>query len=95
MEDGERYHHILVPSNGFPVKNDLLSVTVISEDGFLSDALSTTCFVLGYEKSLELLESYNAQALFIFDDKRVRVTSGLTDCFEMQSDDFLLSLGEA
>ena len=34
----------------------------------MSDALSTACFVLGYDESLKILEHYDAGAVFIFKD---------------------------
>lgn len=67
-ENGKRYHHILDPETGYPVDNGLVSVTIISESGLLSDALSTACFVLGIEKGAELAESYGAKAVFITED---------------------------
>lgn len=66
-QDGKRYHHIFDPSTGYPARSGLQSVTVICESGLMSDALSTACFVLGYEKSLPLLEKYGASAVFITD----------------------------
>lgn len=88
--DGKKYHHIISTETGYPVENDLLSVTVVCNSGLLSDALSTACYCLGYEKSLELLEEYDAEAIFIFDSKTVRVTDGLRDKTEIKNDEFKL-----
>lgn len=71
-ENGKKYHHIISTENGYPVENDLLSVTIVCDNGLLSDALSTACFSLGYENSEKLLKEYNAQAVFIFKDKTVK-----------------------
>lgn len=75
-ENGKRYHHIFDPSTGYPADSGLLSVTVDTQYGYVSDALSTACFVLGIEKSLPLLEKYNADAVFITTDKEIITTYG-------------------
>ncbi len=75
-ENGKRYHHIFDPSTGYPADSGLLSVTVVTKSGTISDALSTVCFVLGIEKSLPLLEKYNAEAVFITEDKQIITTYG-------------------
>lgn len=64
-ENGKTYHHILNPETGYPVDNSVVSVTVISENGLLSDALSTACFALGIEKGFELAEEYGAEVTFM------------------------------
>ena len=87
-QDGKRYHHIIDPSTGYPSEGDLTSVTVISNSGLESDALSTACFVLGYKKSLGLLNQYNAEAVFIFKDKTVAVTDGIKKSFEIKNSDY-------
>jgi Membrane-associated lipoprotein involved in thiamine biosynthesis len=75
--DGERYHHILSTVTGYPVKNGLLSVTVIASDSTDADALSTSLFALGYEKGIKLLDSFReTEAVFVFEDNSVRVTPG-------------------
>ena len=83
IEDGVRYHHILDPKTGYPAESGLISVTIVCEKGWQSDGLSTACFVLGYEDSLPLLETYQAEAVFVTEDKEVIVTDGLKDMFTL------------
>lgn len=83
IEDGVRYHHILDTKTGYPAESGLISVTIVCDDGWLSDGLSTACFVLGYEDSLPLLETYQAEAVFVTEDKEVIVTDGLKDMFTL------------
>lgn len=81
---GKTYHHILSPFTGYPAESGLKSVTVVTYDsGVYADSLSTACFVLGYEKSLELLEKYSADAFFIMDDGSVKMTDGIKDSVTM------------
>lgn len=68
-KDGVLYHHILNPKTGYPYENDLLSVTIISDKSVDGDGLSTSCFALGLEKGMELINSLeNVQAVFITTD---------------------------
>ncbi len=76
-QGGKRYHHILDPDTGLPVENGLVSVTVISDSGLLSDALSTACFVLGTEGGAKLAAKYGCEAIFITEDKKVICTDGI------------------
>lgn len=89
-KDGKKYHHILSTETGYPVENNLLSVTIVCQSGILSDVLSTACYCLGYEKSLVLLKEYNAEAVFIFDDNTVKITDGLADKIEIKNNEFRL-----
>lgn len=81
--NGRKYHHILDPETGYPVNNGLLSVTIISESGILSDALSTACFVLGYEKGKELAAAYGCGAVFVTEDKKVYAENGADKLIEI------------
>lgn len=77
-KDGISYHHILDTKTGFPVKNNIKSVTVISKSSIDCDALSTTCFLLGKEKGLKLIEEIdNTECIFILDDNSVVPSSGM------------------
>ena len=82
---------MLDPSTGYPAENNLRSVTVICDSGLHSDALSTACFVMGYKKSLGLLEQFDAQAVFIFDDKTVAVTDGIKDSFDLSGNGYKMA----
>ena len=53
-EDGERYHHIIVPSTGVPA-GEVHSSTIIGPDAVLTDALSTSVFVMGVDQGLRLI----------------------------------------
>jgi thiamine biosynthesis lipoprotein len=76
--DGTRYHHILSTVTGYPVKNGLLSVTVIASDSTDADALSTSLFALGFEEGIKLLDSFpGTEAIFVFEGNGVRVTPGV------------------
>jgi len=92
-QDGVAYHHILDPRTGYPSKNEFVSVTVVCDSGVLSDALSTACFILGYNDSLPLLAKYNAQAVFIDKDFNVYATSGIRNSLNITNDSFKLVKG--
>lgn len=75
VKDGKTYHHILNPFTGYPIENNLSSVTVFASSGIDADFLSTACYSLGYnEESLNLLKKYNAEAIFIDHDKKITCT---------------------
>jgi thiamine biosynthesis lipoprotein len=52
--DGTRYAHIVDPRSGYPVAQELLSVTVIDDSCMLADAWATALIVLGREAALAL-----------------------------------------
>ena len=72
-QDGKKYHHILDPKTGYPAQTGLVSVTIISDNGALADALSTACYVLGAEKGTELAESYGVKAVFLDENNNVYI----------------------
>lgn len=87
-QGGKRYHHILDPDTGLPVDNGLVSVTVISDSGLLSDALSTACFVLGAEGGAKLAAKYGCEAIFITEDKKVICTDGIKPNVTVHADGY-------
>lgn len=89
--DGVRYHHILDPKTGYPADSGVKSVTIVSDSGILSDALSTACFVLDVEEGKRLAEEYGCEAVFVTDDNKVIVTEGLKDSITVIDDGYTLS----
>ena len=55
-EQGERYHHIIVPSTGTPA-GEVHSATVIGPDAVITDALSTSVFIMGVDRGLRLIST--------------------------------------
>lgn len=76
--DDTLYHHILDTSTGYPYRNNLLGVTIITESSVDGDALSTTCFSLGLEDGMALIENLpDTEAIFITDDYQLHTSSGI------------------
>ncbi|GEN57861.1 FAD:protein FMN transferase [Halolactibacillus alkaliphilus] len=87
--DGETYHHILDPDTGYPFENEIAGVTIASETSLAGDALSTAVFSLGLEDGLALIEDLpDVEAVFVTKDRRIVLSSGLTDTFEVLNDNF-------
>lgn len=70
IEDGKKYTHHLDPKTGFPVKNNLLSASVLTSDCITADATATALSVMGLEKSIEFLKLHpEIQAYLIYSDE--------------------------
>lgn len=80
-ENGVRYHHVLDPKTGYPADSDLLSVTVVSQNGGLADYLSTALFVGGKQAVLSHLDGEDYAVLAIGTDKMIYLSDCLRDCF--------------
>lgn len=76
--NGKKHGHIIDPKTGIPIENDLLSVTIVGEDAVLCDALSTSLFVIGLEKSIEYWKkNNNFDAIFITKNNNIYITEGI------------------
>ena len=74
---GVYYHHILDPQTGWPVQNELASVTIFSDSSMWGDALATAAFSLGTEGGTKLIEGLDGvEAVFIARDRSISSTSG-------------------
>lgn len=76
-EDGVRYHHILTPKTGEPASG-VHSATVIGPDAVMTDALSTSVFVMGVDEGLTLISSLPDYDSIVIDaDGRIYYSDGL------------------
>ena len=76
-QNGKMYFHILDSATGYPVETDLVGVTILSDESVDGDGLSTTCFILGLDKGMKLIESIpGTEAVFITKDDQLHYSSG-------------------
>ncbi|MES2316599.1 MAG: FAD:protein FMN transferase [Pseudomonadota bacterium] len=63
--DGRRLPHTLDPRSGYPIGNNVASVSVLHADCMAADALSTALSVLGPELGLAFAETHALAARFL------------------------------
>lgn len=92
-DNGTIYGHIIDPATGYPVNNDLASVTIVAKDGKLCDALSTSLFVMGTDGAIEYWREHPTfEMILITQDHQVLVTEGLEGQFTLEEGHADLSL---
>ncbi len=83
--NGKLYHHLLDTKTGYPYDNNVLSVTIISPKSVDGDGLSTTCFALGVEKGLELINSLpDTYAVYVTDDYQLHYSNGMKEALNVK-----------
>ncbi len=79
LTDNERIHHIINPATGKSAKKSW-SASVIGPDATSTDALSTTVFILGAKKGIQLIDSLDDMDAVIIDaEGKVHYSSGLVN----------------
>ncbi len=70
-EDGIKYSHTINPKTGYPTHHNLLSVTIVADNGTLADGFDTPIMVMGLEKGKEFVEKHKfLEAYFIYSDEK-------------------------
>ncbi len=92
--NGVRYSHIFDAMTGKPVQNDISSVTVVADNGMLSDFLSTLIYIEGVHKGFEIAGEYGAEIIIIKKDKSVFISEELQGSFKLKDDSFSVSVVE-
>lgn len=87
--DGKTYHHIFDTKTGYPVDNELASVSILTDHSIDGDALTTMLFAKGLEEGMRFVEEQTPKgtdAIFITHEGQVYTTSGLKDHFKLDPD---------
>jgi len=99
--ENEIISHTMNPKTFKPVNNQLISVSIMSENCMDADAYATACMSMGLEKSKIFVIKQGIEACFIYKEKNdtlTYMTSGLRSLVSSDSPDFLdlqSSLGAA
>ncbi|MBN2795348.1 MAG: FAD:protein FMN transferase [Clostridia bacterium] len=89
IQDHHRYHHIFDALTGYPVENEIESVTVLSNLSVDGDALTTTVFTMGIVNGLNLLnELEGIEGIIITKNREVFITDGLKSIYEHRDASF-------
>ena len=87
LEKVQGCDHVLGPTTGYPADSGLISVSIVSGNSLMADALSTILFVAGMKKGLEFLRCFpQTEAIFVDSDVQVYVTQGLSTRFQADKD---------
>lgn len=79
FDEQMKYHHIINPRTGYSA-TELISVTIVTDNAFDADVLSTAVFVLGKERGMALIESMpDVEGLIITREKEILRSSGLRE----------------
>jgi thiamine biosynthesis lipoprotein len=79
IEEGVKYSSHINPRTGYPVKNTLLSVSIIADECAAADGIATACMVMGKEKAIEFVEKHeNLEAYFIYSDEKGNFKTWMT-----------------
>ena len=69
-----RYPHIINPKTGWPINNNIISASVITENCIDADAIATILMLLPYEKGIELVNNMNNVESLLFIDNNNEIT---------------------
>jgi len=69
IENGIKFTHTIDPNTGYPARDSLVSVTIMTDDCMTADGYATACLVSGYEKAVKIVnENDNLEAFLIYFD---------------------------
>ncbi|WP_437615995.1 FAD:protein FMN transferase [Erwinia sp. V71] len=92
VADDKLYHHILHPRTGYPLDNELFSVTIISDASIDGDIYTTLLYGMGVEKGREYLQAYpHIEAIFVTRDNKVIFSSDKQFTFTLLDNSYQLA----
>lgn len=89
IEDGKLYQHIIDPRTGYPVDNNISSVTIITDRSLDADTMDTSLLIMGIEEGLKFAEDTpNMEVLFITKDKKLYASPGFKEMLNKTNDEY-------
>ncbi len=83
--DGKIYSHIIDPRTGYPVSNQVVSVSIISDSCTYADGLATAVMVMGKTKGLELVSHLNnTECMIVIMEKDSTLVEHYSDGFRTE-----------
>ncbi|MBQ8829482.1 MAG: FAD:protein FMN transferase [Burkholderiaceae bacterium] len=73
IKNGIKYHHLLDPTTGYPVKATISSVTIINKNSAFADAMCTALFVMGWDKALDYLKAHPEIKAVLVDENLTKI----------------------
>ncbi|MBF0259849.1 MAG: FAD:protein FMN transferase, partial [Desulfamplus sp.] len=82
--NGKSYSHIINPTTGYPVDNNVVSASVISDSCTFADGLATALMIMGQEKGIRLVNSLeNIECLIVVRDENGKLTDYKSEKFPL------------
>ncbi|XJS11636.1 FAD:protein FMN transferase [Aerococcaceae bacterium WGS1372] len=79
---GEDYHHIFDSNTGYPIKNDIASISIISPTSLQGELYTTMYYQYNSLEALALLESIpNIEAIIVTKEGKILQSSGVRESF--------------
>lgn len=76
--DGKKYHHIFDSTTGYPIENELASVTIVSDESIDGELWTTLLFMFSPTAAIQYIDSIpGIEALIITKDNDVKTTRGI------------------
>ncbi len=80
---GKQISHIINPVTGYPVQNELISVTIYAQDALTADGYDNGLMAMGLDKSLKFLSGRKDMgAYMVYRDKHGSIRDTMTSSFK-------------
>ena len=81
--NGQNYGHIINPKTGYPINNEIISVTVFAKKAIDADGYDNALMLMPIEKAIKFVESKKElDAYFIYQKQDGKIVDYLTSGFE-------------
>ncbi len=80
--EGKNITHLIDPQTGYPVNNELISITVYAVDAITADAFDNALMVMGLQKAMDFVEGRSGMAAhFIYRTQEGAVKDTMSKAF--------------